>query len=91
MKGLAVVCVAVLGVAGACLPAAAGPAVTGPGATAPAGGIVLVDGGCGPGGFRDYYGYCRPKRIYAPPPPPRRFYGCPYGFRPTPYGCRPLY
>ena len=53
--------------------------------------IVLVEGGCGPYGFRDYYGYCRPRRVYAPPPPPRRFYGCPYGFRPTPYGCRPFY
>ena len=45
--------------------------------------IVLVDGGCGPGGFRDRFGYCRPKPIY------RRF--CPPGFHGTPYGCRPNY
>lgn len=56
------------------------------------GDIVQVEGGCGPYGFRDFYGYCRPRRIYAPvPPPPRAFYGCPRGFRPTPYGCRPFY
>lgn len=45
--------------------------------------IVLVDGGCGPGGFRDRNGYCRPK-TYAYP---RRY--CGPGFHPTPYGCRP--
>ena len=50
--------------------------------------IVQVEGGCGPYGFRDYYGYCRPRRVFVPAP--RRFYGCPYGFRPTPYGCRPF-
>lgn len=45
--------------------------------------IVLVDGGCGPGGFRDRFGYCRPK--------PRGYYRrfCGPGFHPTPYGCRP--
>jgi len=79
-------CVAALCSAGAAASAASGP---GSAAVAVDRQIVLVEGGCGPYGFRDYYGYCRPRRVYAPPP--RRFYGCPYGFRPTPYGCRPLY
>lgn len=45
------------------------------------GAIELVSGGCGPGGFRDRFGYCRPIRgpVYR---------GCPPGFHPTPYGCR---
>jgi len=87
MKGLAILVLgAAVGLAGA---RAASAAPVSSGAAALSGGIVLVDGGCGPGGFRDYYGYCRPKRIYAPVRP--RYYGCPYGFRPTPYGCRPLY
>ena len=71
----------------------AGPAgaASSMGFTAPRGGaVVQVEGGCGPYGFRDYYGYCRPRRVYAPPVV-RRFYGCPYGFRPTPFGCRPFY
>ena len=44
--------------------------------------IELASGGCGPGGHRDAYGYCRPnaRPIY------RR---CPYRYHPTPYGCRP--
>ncbi len=56
-------------------------------------------GGCGPGGYRDYYGHCRPQRavvvrrpivverpvIVAPRPR-----GCPYGFV-WAYGrCRPI-
>ena len=86
MKGLAIlVFSAAVGLAGA---QAASAAPFPSGVMAPSGGIILVDGGCGPGGFRDYYGYCRPKRFYAPPPP--RYFRCPYGFRPTPYGCRPF-
>ncbi len=46
------------------------------------GSIVQVDGGCGPGGFRDRFGRCVPKR---------RYYGCPPGTHPTPYGCRRNY
>ena len=45
--------------------------------------LVQVEGGCGPYGHRDGYGYCRPNR---PPPPYRRF--CPPGMHMTPYGCR---
>jgi hypothetical protein len=48
--------------------------------------IQLVSGGCGPGGFRDRFGYCRPRGYY--PPPPRR---CPPYTHPTPYGCRRNY
>ncbi len=75
-----------------CSAGAAASAASGPGsgaAVAVERQVVLVSGGCGPYGFRGYYGYCRPRRVYAPPP--RRFYGCPYGFRPTPFGCRPFY
>ena len=53
-----------------------------------ANGIIQVEGGCGPYGFRDYYGYCRPRRVFVARP---RYYGCPFGFHPTPYGCRPNY
>ena len=51
-------------------------------------GVVEVSEGCGPYGFRDAYGYCRQRRIRLPPP---GYYGCPPGFRPTPYGCRRYY
>ena len=54
------------------------------GRIAPGAGIVLVEGGCGPGGHRDRFGYCRPN--YVPPP---RYYRCPPYYHPTPYGCRP--
>ena len=53
-----------------------------------ASGIVQVSGGCGLYGFRDYYGYCRPRRVFVARP---RYYGCPFRFHPTPYGCRPNY
>jgi hypothetical protein len=35
------------------------------------GSIILVEGGCGPNGHRDYYGYCRPNyyRAWRPCPP----------------------
>lgn len=75
----------ILGTAGA---AAAAP-VAGGASVAPDAGIQLASGGCGPYGFRDYYGYCRPRPVYVAPP--RRIYGCPPGFRPTPFGCRPYY
>ena len=45
--------------------------------------ITLVSGGCGPGGFRDRFGYCRPRFARA------RF--CPPYTHPTPYGCRRNY
>ena len=47
--------------------------------------ITLVEGGCGPGGFRDRFGYCHPRRVF------QRYVGCRPGFHPTPYGCRPNY
>jgi hypothetical protein len=50
--------------------------------------IVKVEGGCGPGGHRDRFGYCRPNY---PPPPPPAYYGCPPYTHPTPYGCRRNY
>ena len=47
-------------------------------------GITRVEGGCGPGGHRDYYGRCVPnfrRPIYR---------ACPPGFHLNPYGrCRP--
>jgi hypothetical protein len=49
--------------------------------------IVKVEGGCGPYGHRDRFGYCRPNR----PPPPPGYYRCPPYTHPTPYGCRPNY
>ena len=52
----------------------------------PTGGIELIAQGCGPGGHRDRFGYCRPN--YAPPP---RYRGCPPAYHPTPYGCRRNY
>ncbi len=61
-------------------PSQAAVAATLPGGPA----LTLVEGGCGPGGFRDRFGYCRPRR--GPPP---RYYGCRPGMHPTPYGCRP--
>lgn len=55
------------------------------GSTLPgAGPIIKVEGGCGPGGHRDRFGYCRPNGYYAPPP---RYYRCPPYTHPTPYGC----
>lgn len=55
--------------------------------------IAQVRDGCGPGGYRDYYGICRgyrppPRYGYYgyPPPRPRPYYGG-YGF----YGPRPYY
>ncbi len=53
-------------------------------------GITLVEGGCGPRGYRAANGYCYPRR---PPPPPPRYYDrrCPPGYHPSPYGCRPNY
>ena len=62
-----------------------------PGVTAapsvPSAPIVLAEGGCGPGGFRDRFGQCVFRR-----PPPRPIYrGCPRFAHPTPYGCRPNY
>jgi hypothetical protein len=41
-------------------------------APAVAGSIILTEGGCGPGGYRDNYGYCRA-------------YGGPYGYAPRDY------
>ena len=37
--------------------------------------VVLVEGGCGPGGHRDRYGNCRPnfRPPYRRPCPPRMF------------------
>lgn len=51
-------------------------------------GVTLVEGGCGPGGFRAPNGFCYPRR---PPPPPYYRRPCPPGYHPTPYGCRPNY
>ena len=83
----------ILGMAGAGV-AAAAPGAGGVSA-APDGNFQQASGGCGPYGFRDYYGLCRQRRFYAGPPRfyagPPRFYGCPPGFRPTPFGCRPYY
>ena len=76
-----VVLVPVAAVPGAFVPAVIAPGV----AIAP--GIVLVEGGCGPYGFRDRFGYCRSRRFVPQP----RFYGCRPGTHPTPYGCRPNY
>lgn len=45
--------------------------------------IQLVSGGCGPYGHRDFRGFCRPNG-----PPPGFYRRCPFGFHPTPYGCR---
>ena len=66
--------------------AAIGPALAAPGSIdlpAPIG-IEQVSGGCGRGGYRDGYGYCRPNRraVY------RR---CPYGYHLNAYGCRRNY
>ena len=69
------------GVAGAQAAPAFGGMSTG---TSP---IVKVEGGCGPYGHRDRFGYCRPNR----PPPPPGYYGCPPYTHPTPYGCRRNY
>lgn len=46
--------------------------------------IIQVSGGCGPNGFRDGNGYCRPN--YRP-----NYRACPPGYHPTPYGCRRNY
>jgi hypothetical protein len=45
--------------------------------------ITQVEGGCGPGGFRDRYGVCRPRGWH--PAPYRR---CPPRMHMTPHGCR---
>ncbi len=77
------------GLAVAALAIASGPAsamtVTAPGIGLD-NGVTLVEGGCGPRGFRAANGYCYPRR-----PPPPRYYrrACPPGYHPTPYGCRP--
>ncbi len=71
-----------IGLAGVSEARAATPSAL-PQVTAPAS-VQLVSGGCGPRGFRDRYGRCRPIG-YVPPPRYRR---CPPGLHPTPYGCR---
>lgn len=53
------------------------------------GSIELVSGGCGPGGHRDPYGYCRPNGPYGYGYGRPVYRGCPPGMHPTPYGCRP--
>ena len=49
--------------------------------------LVLAEGGCGPGGFRDRYGRCVARRPYPAP----GYRACPRHTHPTPYGCRPNY
>ena len=48
-------------------------------------GLLLVEGGCGDGRFRDRYGYCH-QRFYASPGAYYR--RCPPGLHMTLYGCR---
>ena len=49
--------------------------------------VAQIAGGCGPYAHRGYNGVCRPNR----PPPPVYRRACPYGYHPTPYGCRRNY
>jgi hypothetical protein len=60
-------------------------AMSAPGMVLPqSGAITQVAGGCGPGGFRDRFGVCRPKG-YVYRPHVRR---CPPRMHWTPVGCR---
>ena len=61
-------------------------AMSAPGLVAPpSAAIVKVEGGCGPGGFRDRYGVCRPKGyVYRRPV----YRACPPRMHMTRYGCR---